>query len=148
MEMSKMRGHEVYCKDGVFYYSDTNEPTVGNNRDCGHCNKPNRDDEHDVCISELPGVMNACCGHGEPECAYVQFPDSTCIRGEEAVLYFESLVNNQIKEDDCMSVEDRLIEKGGYCEGCRSNQKISELKEKGYVSCCPERTIVLPGGGE
>jgi hypothetical protein len=26
---------------------------------------------HDPCIGELSGVMNACCGHGETDMAYI-----------------------------------------------------------------------------
>lgn len=40
---------------------------------CGHCNLPNRVDGHDACLGTIPGVMNACCGHGDVRCAYVQF---------------------------------------------------------------------------
>ena len=28
--------------------------------------------------------MNACCGHGDIEEAYIQFWDGSCIRGEDA----------------------------------------------------------------
>lgn len=50
-------------------------------RMCGRCNSPNREDDHDACLGELPGVMNACCGHGETAEAYVQYPDGSSVRG-------------------------------------------------------------------
>jgi hypothetical protein len=43
-------------------------------RQCGHCGLRAGANEHDPCISELPGeVMNACCGHGRTEEAYIQY---------------------------------------------------------------------------
>jgi hypothetical protein len=38
---------------------------------------------HDPCIANLPGVQNACCGHGVG-LAYAHFTDGRVIRG-----YFE-----------------------------------------------------------
>ncbi|UZV41106.1 hypothetical protein vBVpaMR16F_40 [Vibrio phage vB_VpaM_R16F] len=35
--------------------------------------------------------MNACCGHGDIEVAYIQFWDSKCIRGQEAMEIINSL---------------------------------------------------------
>lgn len=31
---------------------------------CPHCGQARMG--HDPCISNLPGVVNACCGHGDP----------------------------------------------------------------------------------
>lgn len=56
-------------------------------RKCGHCNLPNRSDGHDACLGELPGVMNACCGHGKRE-PYVQFSFHVVKRGSFAVALF------------------------------------------------------------
>lgn len=41
---------------------------------------------YDGCLGKLSPdiVMNACCGHDEPDTAYVQFWDGSCIRGKEA----------------------------------------------------------------
>lgn len=42
---------------------------------------------YDGCLGKLSGgnIMNACCGHGDNEQAYIQYADSSCIRGEAAV---------------------------------------------------------------
>lgn len=52
---------------------------------------------HDGCIGTLEGVMNACCGHGQDSCAYVQFdhsdysknPNKELIKGNEALAYIK-----------------------------------------------------------
>lgn len=40
---------------------------------CTHCNLKRTAEGHDGCIGTLKNVMNACCGHGENNTAYVQF---------------------------------------------------------------------------
>ncbi len=47
---------------------------------CKVCKKPSTKDEHDPCIPNLPGVKNACCGHGDLE-GYVMFDSGKVIRG-------------------------------------------------------------------
>lgn len=37
--------------------------------------------EPDPCIGELPGVLEACCGHGKPRQAYVTFENGIVLRG-------------------------------------------------------------------
>jgi len=58
---------------------------------CGHCGLKRTPEGHDGCIGTLPNVMNACCGHGETEMAYVQFWDDIwgdkSIEGQEALNY-------------------------------------------------------------
>ncbi|MCP4984845.1 MAG: hypothetical protein GY928_01910 [Colwellia sp.] len=62
---------------------------------CGHCNMNRTKKGHDGCIGELPNVRNACCGHGDDTCAYVQFnhdnykkePNKYRISGKEALNY-------------------------------------------------------------
>lgn len=36
----------------------------------------------DPCLGYLPGVRNACCGHGVSGAAYIQFDNGIIIRGE------------------------------------------------------------------
>lgn len=64
---------------------------------CGFCKlvRPPSPDDHDPCIVNLPGVMNACCGHGDPNAdVYVQFWDTTedgehrRISGQAAFAFF------------------------------------------------------------
>jgi hypothetical protein len=54
---------------------------------CGHCGLKRTPEGHDGCIGTLKNVMNACCGHGENEVAYVQFWNNERIAGEEALKY-------------------------------------------------------------
>ena len=68
------RGHTiVQQEDESWIYADTGQGVSKNpNRQCGHCDLPNRKDGHDACLGVLPGVMNACCGHGDVLTSYVQ----------------------------------------------------------------------------
>jgi len=62
---SKLRGHDIFYLKNEWFYTDTKEPTEGNERSCGHCGKHRTIDGHDDCLGTLPGVKNACCGHGD-----------------------------------------------------------------------------------
>lgn len=82
--MDKFRGYEIYEKEEEkWYFSDTNKPTATTHmfRPCGHCGLENTPDGHDGCLSNLPGVKNACCGHGEREQSYIQFTNGVTVRG-------------------------------------------------------------------
>lgn len=70
-----LRGHPIAFIDGEFRYADDGMPTVDGyrTRPCGVCQQLRTGDEHDPCIANLPGVMNACCGHGAVGEAYVQW---------------------------------------------------------------------------
>lgn len=94
------RGHRIVTLSGgmpansrsVWVYADTGEPVSANpNRDCGHCGLANTPEGHDGCLGTLPGVMNACCGHGTGE-AYVQFPPgNVTVYGAEGLKVIEVL---------------------------------------------------------
>ena len=43
------------------------------------------DNNADPCLGFLPGVANACCGHGDKERAYVQMMDGSIVSGEDAI---------------------------------------------------------------
>lgn len=89
--MTTLRGHPI-AFHGAWQYCDTGEPTAGNRRSwCGHCGLSDTPEEHDGCLGALPGVMNACCGHGDEEEAYVQFWDGASLHGSEAVEWIESV---------------------------------------------------------
>ncbi|MBM7580029.1 hypothetical protein [Jeotgalibacillus terrae] len=81
-----LRGHEIYYDGEQWRYKDNDQPTMKHwkYRACGYCNKPNRPDEHDACLGELPGVINACCGHGQSDEAYVMFENGEAARGKTA----------------------------------------------------------------
>lgn len=79
------RGHVLkLVAPDTWVYEDTGELVSDNPyRACGYCKRPNTPEGHDPCLGTLPGVMNACCGHGHGV-PYVQFPDGSDVRGEEA----------------------------------------------------------------
>ena len=82
------RGHaiEIDADGQTWIYSDTLTAVAKDpDRACGRCNAPNRDDGHDACLGVLPGVANACCGHGCQADAYVQFADGLRLGGDDAI---------------------------------------------------------------
>lgn len=54
---------------------------------CIKCGLVPTPEGHDGCLETLNEaiVMNACCGHGDDEIAYIQYWDGKCIRGKEAI---------------------------------------------------------------
>jgi hypothetical protein len=90
---STWRGHVIVFRGGEHHFEDTGEPTVGSDRPCGHCNRHPTVEGHDACLGTLPGVMNACCGHGEVSAAYVQMPDGTHFQGQDAIDLIDKLRN-------------------------------------------------------
>lgn len=87
MSEAKFRGYGIERLGEDWVFSDTKEPTSQSweRRPCGHCGKHNTAEGHDSCLGILPNVMNACCGHGEPNEAYVQYWNGETIRGKDAI---------------------------------------------------------------
>ncbi|KKM15019.1 hypothetical protein LCGC14_1700300 [marine sediment metagenome] len=86
------RGHPIQMIDDVWVYSDTKESVASRkDRPCGSCGLANTAEGHDGCLGALKNLMNACCGHGNIREAYIQYVDSSCIRGEEARSIIDSL---------------------------------------------------------
>lgn len=82
---SKFRGYDIIKKrDGSYIFVDNGElvSTTWHIRPCGFCGKHNTPEGHDGCLGIIPNVMNACCGHGITESAYIQFESGSTIRGE------------------------------------------------------------------
>ena len=70
-------------------YDERKPSEVGAAR-CSYCGLARTAEGHDGCLGTLPGVMNACCGHGgQAEGAYVQFCDGTRIADDEALAFAE-----------------------------------------------------------
>lgn len=89
------RGHGIETSGDGWVYSDTRQPVPNNiDRPCGLCGRAQTIDGHDPCLGTLPGVMNACCGHGDPRDAYVQFDDRRRLGGSDAVTWFSTNVPN------------------------------------------------------
>ena len=47
---------------------------------CENCGKRRTAKGHDPCIADLPGVLFACCGHGQHD-GYVHFKNGMTLRG-------------------------------------------------------------------
>ena len=98
---SKFGGHDIEYRNNEWVYAASGIPTMGNwdKIPCGNCDKMLTAEGHDGCLGTLPGVMNACCGHGDIEEAYIQFLDGSIIGGESAVIILEELKIHRIKKD-------------------------------------------------
>jgi hypothetical protein len=78
----------------------------GENR-CQHCGKNETAVGHDGCLGEIPGVIFACCGHGNPAHAYIYWENGLMVRGFDVVRRIEpqeAAISRQIKEEifaDC-----------------------------------------------
>lgn len=93
MITSTLRGYQIELVNNEWIYSDTKEATATNwdKRPCGHCGMDNTPEGHDACLGTLPGVMNACCGHGDDRGAYVQFLDGFSIYKKDSLSIMELL---------------------------------------------------------
>ncbi len=85
MTRSQWRGHEIHRdeKTGEWFYSDGKKVKDNPNIRCGHCGRAETPEGHDGCLGTLPGIMNACCGHGDPDAAFVQYPDGSIVKGRQ-----------------------------------------------------------------
>lgn len=79
MITSYLKGHLITFSKGKW------------NKTPKHCKRCGKDTEHDYCLGMLPGVKNACCGHGIPGEGYIMFENGITIRGDFKV------GNNNIK---------------------------------------------------
>ena len=67
-------------------YSDTGQlVSEGKDRTCGACGEESTPEGHDGCLGTLHGVLNACCGHGIDNEAYVVLDGGRRIAGREAL---------------------------------------------------------------
>ena len=88
VDHDQWRGHPIEERaDGSWVYEDGTLVADDPDRSCGRCGRPNTTDGHDACLGELPGVVNACCGHGNSRNAYVVFTDGVRLAGEAALSY-------------------------------------------------------------
>ena len=100
---SKFLGYDIFWdeQEQAWRFCDTGELTeVGYlGRPCGECNLYPTKEGHDGCFhGSLPGVMAACCGHGDTD-AYVMFLDHTRIGGEDALKIMD-ILKKYVQEDD------------------------------------------------
>jgi len=91
--IAKHRGHSIRFDESTqtWIYSDCDIPVPDwKDRPCGKCLESNTENGHDACIANMAGVKNACCGHGEPREAFVQFLDGRHLSGIDAFEYQQS----------------------------------------------------------
>lgn len=118
----QLRGHPIYFDEAgdCWRYEDTGEPTAEtwHERPCGHCGLYGNSNDGDVdpCLGVLAGVTNACCGHGNPEDAYISFHGGLVIRGFEIdELHFRTfslMEKHLIKEHNDMRAYFRKAREG------------------------------------
>lgn len=78
---SQWRGHPIIERGDRWFYVDDGSPVAGSVRPCGKCGQPAPLNELDPCLGMLPGVANACCGHGKSDESYIQFTNGVRISG-------------------------------------------------------------------
>jgi hypothetical protein len=84
MTMSHWRGWPIEWDGTRWLFSDDKTPVPGYGgqfRPCKKCGAVMNDHEADKCLGQLPGVRNACCGHGVPSQAYISFHSGLIIEG-------------------------------------------------------------------
>ena len=84
MKRSWLRGHRIIWINEKWVYADTMANTPANGgyiRSCKKCRKRFPLREHDPCLGILSGVKNACCGHGVPDRAFINFKNGLIITG-------------------------------------------------------------------
>ena len=80
-----MRGHKTIFDEDVCEWVYEDDYSIADyDRPCTQCGMMPTKDGHDACIPNLPGVVFACCGHGNINDAYVMFRGGETIRGEVA----------------------------------------------------------------
>lgn len=99
---SEVRGHPVEWTGEMWVYSDNKQPLPsdgGKERPCIKCGQKERPGKGgvDQCLGVLPGVDNACCGHGNPEYSYIRFTNGVVVTG--------FVVNTTKQEADSKKVE-------------------------------------------
>lgn len=96
-----LRGHKIEHNGKEWVFSDNKESTVKTHRDrpCGYCNKHDTAEGHDACLGTLPGVINACCGHGNHDYGYIQFEDKRIVRRINA-----TEIKRELRDEDDDSI--------------------------------------------
>ena len=65
--------------------------TTWKQRPCGRCSLHETPEGHDACLGTLPGVENACCGHGNDRDAFIQYSDGRYVQGQNAIDCFKQI---------------------------------------------------------
>lgn len=83
---SYFRGWPIRWTGDRWVYEDTGEDlpaTDGEVRPCRRCGELWELEKGDRCLGVLPGVDNACCGHGVEGEAYVRFTNGVVLKDFE-----------------------------------------------------------------
>lgn len=87
VELARFRGYPIESRGLNWVFPDIGLPVADTweFRPCGYCGRENTDLGHDGCLGTIPGILNACCGHGVIEEAFVQFSDGFTVEGVKAL---------------------------------------------------------------
>ena len=90
------RGNPIIYTNDQWVYEDTGERIPSNGgeiRPCAKCGSlfTLGEGEVDPCLGTLPGVDNACCGHGIRSEAYVRFTNGVVLK--------EFIIKEKIKNE-------------------------------------------------
>jgi len=96
---ASFRGHPTWWDEDAqcwrYVDNDKRAGFDGTVRPCARCGRVFQGSnvgEPDPCLGTLPGVDNACCGHGVPEAAYIRFTNGVVVRGFEVDRFNPDLV--------------------------------------------------------
>ena len=90
MARCKKKASDYYETEDLSFENELITPAAAKKRACGFCGCERTLEDYDGCLDGvLPEyeVMNACCGHGDVDEAYVQFSNGKCIRGKDAIKF-------------------------------------------------------------
>ena len=94
-QIPNFRGHLCYIDSNRDWRYIDNDQKAGfghEMRPCAKCGimfEGSNIGEPDPCLGNLPGVDNACCGHGIPSESYVRFTSGVVLRGFNEIEYTE-----------------------------------------------------------
>lgn len=93
---AKVNGNDIKFENNKWTFSNNDKEVSENYKlsECPNCHKNPTQEGHDGCMGTLIGVRTACCGHGNPEDAYVEFYNREIITGETAIV-----IQNILKKD-------------------------------------------------
>lgn len=84
-----LRGHPIIWDGDDWVFEDNGEivEETFEFKVCAKCGLASSPEGHDPCLGTLPGVENACCGHGIREDAYIRFTNGMVVTGFDKVEY-------------------------------------------------------------
>lgn len=80
MRRSFHHGYPIYYSPEGWKYEDNDKLIHTEKRPCKKCGCKMPEYGPDPCLGNLPGVDNACCGHGKQDQAYIRFSNGTIIK--------------------------------------------------------------------